>query len=162
MIKNLKEKIINYTYAISNQPVKLQELLSANSLHLEGMHLDGKKLGFRLKLGRAYAVFLILINIFMFPIALLTHEVFRTGDCHISILITLFVTGIIFASFGLFRDWLSDEVSVKRINMMWNLHFPLFEYKEYNQKVDLIYKKSLENNISKTELQRYIMYELSK
>ena len=162
MIKSIKDKIIDFTYAISNQPVKLQELLSANSLYNEGMHLDGKKLGFRLKLGKAYIVFLILTNIFMAPIALITHDIFRNGDCHLSILITLFVTGVIFASFGLFRDWLSDEVAVKRINMMWKLHFPLFLYEEYNKKVDDIYKKSISLNISKTELQRYIMDELSK
>ena len=46
MIQKIKDKIIDYTYVISNQPVKLQELLSANSLLNEGMHLDGKKLGF--------------------------------------------------------------------------------------------------------------------
>ena len=162
MIKSLKNKIIDFTYAISNQPVKLQELLSANSLLNEGMHLDGKKLGFRLKLGKAYAVFLVLINIMMLPVTLVTHELFRGGDCHISIIITLFVTGLIFASFGLFRDWLSDEVALKRINMMWKLHFPLFTYTQYNHKVDDIYKKSLEENISKTELQRYVMDELTK
>ena len=162
MIKSLKNKIIDYTYAISNQPVKLQELLSANSLLLDGMHLDGKKLGFRLKLGRAYIVFIILANIVMLPFALLTHEIFKIADCHISILLTLFVTGIVFASFGLFKDWLSDEVALKRIKMMWKLHFPLFPYEEYSKKVDDIYKKSLEQNISKTELQRFIMDELSK
>jgi len=162
MLKNLKNKIINYTYAISNQPVKLHELLSANSLLNEGMHLDGKKLGFRLKLGRAYIVFLILTNILMAPFALLTHDIFRGGDCHLSILVTLFVTGVIFASFGLFRDWLSDEVALKRINMMWKLHFPLFCYEEYHSKVDEIYKKSISQNIAKTELQRFVMDELSK
>jgi hypothetical protein len=162
MIKSLKDKIIDFTYVISNQPVKLHELLSANSLLLEGMHLDGERLGFRLKLGRAYVVFLFLINIVMLPIALLTHEIFRTGDCHISILITLFVTGLIFASFGLFRDWLSDEVAIRRIKRMWSLHFPLFKYDEYYKKVDDIYKKALKNNISNNELQRYIMDELSK
>jgi hypothetical protein len=46
--------------------------------------------------------------------------------------------------------------------MMWKLHFPLFPYEEYNKKVDEIYKKSISLNISKTELQRYIMDELSK
>jgi len=162
MIDSIKDYIINYTYVISNQPVKLHELLSANSLLNEGMHLDGKKLGFRLKLGRAYLVFLVLINIVMLPITLITHEIFKFADCHISILITLFVTGLIFASFGLFKDCLSDEVALRRIKMMWNLHFPLFAYDEYNKKVDEIYKRSIANNISKTELERYIMDELSK
>jgi len=162
MIQKIKDKIIDYAYVISNQPVKLQELLSANSLLIEGMHLDGKKLGFRLKLGRAYVVFLVLINIVLLPITFTTHKVFQNGDCHISILITLFVTGTIFATFGLFRDWMSDEVAVKRIKMMWNLHFPLFTYKEYSKQVDEIYKKALKNDISKNELERYIMDELSK
>ena len=63
MIQKIKDKIIDYAYVISNQPVKLQELLSANSLLIEGMHLDGKKLGFRLKLGRAYVIFLVLIKL---------------------------------------------------------------------------------------------------
>jgi hypothetical protein len=162
MIQKIKNKIIDYAYVISNQPVKLQELLIANSLFNEGMHLDGTKLGFRLKLGRAYVVFLVLVNIVLIPIAFATHTIFQNGDCHISILITLFVTGTIFATFGLFRDWLCDEVATKRIKMMWNLHFPLFAYEQYNKQVDKIYKKSLINNISKTELQRYIMDELSK
>jgi len=162
MIKKIKEKIINYTYVISNQPVKLQELLSANSLFTEGMHLDGKKLGFRLKLGRAYIVFLLLVNIILLPLTLLTHEIFQGGDCHISILITLFVTGSIFASFGLFKDWLSDEVALKRIKLMWSLHFPLFSYEEYSKQVNEIYKNSLKQDISKNELERYIMDELSK
>ena len=162
MIKSLKNRIINIVYVISNQPVKLQELLSANSLLNEGIHLDGEKLGFRLKLGKAYLVFLILINILMLPFALITHGLFRDADCHVSILLTLFITGIVFASFGLFKDWLSDEVAVKRINLMWKLHFPLFSYEEYNKKVDGIYNKSIKNNISKAELQRYIMDELSK
>ena len=162
MIQKIKDMIIDYAYVISNQPVKLQELLSANSLLIEGMHLDGKKLGFRLKLGRAYVIFLIIINIILLPITFTTHTVFQNGDCHISILITLFVTGTIFATFGLFRDWMSDEVAIKRIKMMWNLHFPLFDYEEYNKQVDSIYKNALKNDISKTELERYIMDELSQ
>jgi hypothetical protein len=162
MIQKIKDLIINYTYVISNQPVKLQELLIANSLYGEGMHLDGKRLGFRLKLGRAYISFLILVNFVMIPLTFATHKIFQSGDCHVSILITLFVTGSIFASFGLFKDWLSDEVALKRIKRMWNIHFPLFSYEEYSSVVNNIYKQSLNDNISKTELERYVMDELSK
>jgi hypothetical protein len=161
MIQKIKNKIIDFTYVISNQPVKLQELLSANSLYNEGMHLDGKKLGFRLKLGRAYLSFLALVNIVMMPVTLATHEIFQDTDCHISILLTLFVTGTIFASFGLYKDWLSDEVALKRIKRMWNIHFPLFSYDEYSNIVDDIYKKGLNHNISKNKLERYIMDELA-
>ena len=161
MISNLKKKIISYIYVISNQPVKLQELLSANQSFNEGMHLDGKRLGFRLRLGRAYIVFLLLINILMFPIALLTHEVFQSADCHVSIFITIFVTGVIFASFGLFKDWLSDEVAKKRIQMMWQLHFAYFSYEEYNKQVSEIYMSAISENVAKQDLERYILNKLS-
>jgi hypothetical protein len=160
MYQKFKQFLISYIYVISNQPVKLQELLSANCSFNEGLHLDGKKLGFRLKLGRAYLVFLALVNVVLLPLALITHTIFKLVDCHISIFITIFVTGVIFAFFGLFKDWLSDEVAKRRIQMMWVLHFPHFSYEEYNIQVDKIYALSMEENISKQDLERFILDKL--
>lgn len=162
MISKIKQIIISYIYIISNQPVKLQELLSANQLHIEGIHLDGDKLGFRLKLGRAYLVFLIIVNIILLPISLGGHIVFRMADCHLSIFIAIFATGIIFASFGIFRDWLTDEVAKTRIKKMWILHFPLFKYEEYSLEINQIYIKSIEENITRQNLERFILKNLSK
>lgn len=162
MIQNLKKLIISYVYIISNQPVKLQELLMANQLIIEGIHLDGDKLGFRLKLGRAYLVFLLIINILLLPIALGGHVIFQMADCHLSIFITIFVTGIIFASFGIFKDWLTDEVARTRIKKMWNLHFPLFKYEEYSSEINQIYMKAVDENVQKQDLERYILEHLSK
>jgi hypothetical protein len=162
MIAKLKQLIISYVYIISNQPVKLTELLMANELFNEGMHLDGKRLGFRLKLGRAYLVFLLLVNLFMLPLALITHGLFQMADCHLSIVITIFVTGVIFASFGLFKDWLSDEVALTRIKRMWTLHFPLFDYNEYNEEVNSLYIQSQREGIKQQDLERYILNKLSE
>jgi hypothetical protein len=161
MFQTIKTYIISYIYSISKQPIKLQELLAANVLYNEGMHLDGKKLGFRLKLGRAYFVFIILIQMFIVPFAFVSHSVFTTADCHYSILITMFTTGILFASFVLFRDWLTDEVARTRIETMWVLHFPLFSYKEYNKQIESIYHKSIVENVTKQDLNRYILHSLS-
>ena len=80
MFETLKLKIISYIYNLSKQPVKLDKLLEANLLFNEGMKLDGTKLGFRLKLGRAYAVFLLLAHIIILPIALILHELFAILD----------------------------------------------------------------------------------
>jgi hypothetical protein len=162
MIAKLKQIIISYIYIISNQPVKLQELLSANQLHIEGIHLDGDKLGFRLKLGRAYLVFLLIVNIILLPISLGGHVVFQMADCHLSIFIAIFATGIIFASFGIFRDWLTEEVALTRIRKMWSLHFPLFNYDEYCHEINEIYIKAVDENIQKQDLERYILENLSK
>jgi hypothetical protein len=162
MIDKLKKMIISYVYIISHQPVKLQDLLMANQFVSEGIHLDGEKLGFRLKLGKAYLVFLLLVHIVLLPIALGGHVVFQKIDCHLSIFLTVFMTGIIFASFGIFRDWLGDEVAKMRIKMMWSLHFPLFKYEDYSSEINEIYLKSIDENIKKQDLERYILDNLSK
>jgi hypothetical protein len=162
MIQKIKEFIIQYVYIISNQPVKLQELLVANRSYNEGLHLDGRWLGFRMKLGRAYLVFLLLVNFALLPFALIGHTIFQLADCHVSILVVIIVTGLIFASFNLFKDWLTDEVALMRIKMMWSLHFPLFEYKEYNKEINEIYIQSIVENIKKQDLEKYILDKIAE
>ena len=162
MIKKIKEFIIQYVYIISRQPVKLQDLLIANRSYNEGLHLDGRWLGFRLKLGRAYLVFLLLVNFVLLPVALIGHSIFALADCHISIFIVIIVTGLIFASFNLFKDWLTDAVALMRIKMMWSLHFPLFEYDEYNKEINDIYIQSIVQNVKKQDLEKYILDKIAE
>ncbi len=160
MLETIKNKIITYVFKISNKPVLFHELLQANKLFNEGMHLDGKKLGFRLRIGRAYLVFVLLTHIFIIPAALIAHKIFAMADCHVSILVAIFFTGMIFASFGMFREWLSDEIALNRITTAWKIHFPHFPYEEYGDKVDEIYNDALVQDIQKKELQRYILDRL--
>jgi len=160
MLDKLRSKIVDYVYIISNQPVKLYQLLEANFLFNEGMHLDGRRLGFRLKVGKAYLVFMILVNIIMIPLAIITHSLFTKFNCHVSILAAIIVTSGIMASFKLFKDWLDDCVAKKRIMKMWELHFPLFSYDEYNKKINQIYQQALKEGILKQDLERYILEKL--
>jgi len=162
MINKIKSMIFSYVFVISKKPIKLSLLLEANQAILENMYLDGKKLGFRLKSNRAYIVFVILVNITMVPLGLMTHELFKVADCHLSIFLAIFITASIFAFFGLFKDWLKEEVGKQRIKQMWKLHFPLFPYEQYHIIVDEIYQDAIENNIQKQELERYLLDELSK
>ena len=162
MFEKIKLKIIFYIYKVSQQPVKLHELLSANQLFQEGMKLDGSKLGFRLKLGRAYVVFLILAHIIIIPIALLSHTFFRVLDCHASIIIAIFFTALLFGMFSFFKDWTRDCVTKQRIKQMWSLHFPHFPFDEYSKEVANIYAKSIEDEVKQSNLERYILDKLSQ
>ncbi len=161
MIENIKLKIISYIYNISKQPVKLNQLLNANMLFNEGMKLDGTKLGFRLKLGRAYMVFLILAHLIIVPIALLTHNLFRILDCHASIVLAVFFTALLFGIFSFFKEWTRDCVTKQRIKQMWSLHFPHFPYDEYNKEVSDIYEESLDQEVKQSDLERFILDKLS-
>jgi len=161
MFNKLRSKIVDYVYVISNQPVKLYQLLEANALFNEGMHLDGRSLGFRLKVGKAYLVFMILVNIVMIPLAAITHALFAKLNCHVSILFAIIITSGIMASFKLFKDWLDDCVAKKRIMKLWELHFPLFPYEEYSKKINNIYQQALKEGILKQDLERYILQNLT-
>ncbi|MEA3498497.1 MAG: hypothetical protein U9R16_05495 [Campylobacterota bacterium] len=161
MFENIKLKIISYIYKVSKQPVKLSQLLEANILFNEGMKLDGTKLGFRLKLGRAYMVFLLLAHLIIIPIAFVTHNLFQILDCHASIVLAVFFTALLFGIFSFFKEWTRDCVTKQRIKNMWTLHFPHFPYDEYNQEVSEIYQLALDDEIKHSDLERFILDKLS-
>ena len=161
MFERQKEKIISYIYNISKQPVKLSELLEANTLFNEGMKLDGTRLGFRLKTGKAYLVFMVLIQIVVIPLSFLLHALFAKLDCHASILVAIIATAFLFGIFNVFKDWTRDTVTRERIKQMWVLHFPHFPYKEFNIEVSNIYDKAKDDDIKNVDLERYILDNLS-
>ena len=161
MFENLKLKIISYIYNISKQPVKLNQLLHANLLFNEGMKLDGTKLGFRLKLGRAYIVFLLLAHMIIIPVALLTHNLFQILDCHASIVLAVFFTALLFGIFSFFKEWTRDCVTKQRIKQIWSLHFPHFPYDEFSKEVADIYAQAIEDEIKISDMERYILDKLS-
>ena len=161
MFTQLKEKIISYIYNISKQPVKFATLLEANQLFNEGMKLDGTILGFRLKIGRAYIVFLILANIIIVPIAFILHKLFVILDCHASILLAVFFTALLFGIFSFFKEWTRDAVTQQRIKQAWALQFPFFAYDEYNEQINDIYEDAQKEDIHKTDLEQYILDKLA-
>jgi len=161
MFENLRLKIITYIYKISKQPVKLDKLLDANMLFHEGMKLDGTKLGFRLKVGRAYVVFLLLAHMIIIPIAAIAHELFKVLDCHASIILAIFFTALLFGLFNFFKEWTRDCVTKQRIKQMWSLHFPHFPFDEFSQEVANIYDQALKEEVKHADLERYILDKLS-
>lgn len=161
MIDIIKDKIVSYIYNISTQPVKLIPLLEANQLFNDGMKLDGSKLGFRIKLFRAYFIFLVLSHIIILPIGYIFHNIFEHIDCHASIILVIFFTVLLFGMFNFFKEWTRDTVAKKRIKDIWKIHFPLFSYEEYNKEVANIYQIALEEEIKHSDLERFILDKLS-
>jgi hypothetical protein len=162
MFENLKEKIISYIYNISKQPIKFATLLKANQLFNEGMKLDGTILRFRIRLGRAYLVFILLAHIIIVPLAFIAHALFVKLNCHASILVAIFFTAWLFGIFSFFKKWARDNVAKKVIKDAWALHFPYFPYDEYNKKINTIYEQSQKDEITKNDLEQYILDRLSK
>ena len=158
--KNIKEKILDYIYILSKQPILLRDLLEANRQYNEGMHVDPAKLGFRLKLGRAYLVYIGIVLLILIPLSAITHKPLANIDPHISILGAMIITAIIFIGFNFFRAKMRDEITYRQIKRSWILRFPYFPYEEYNKKIEDIYLKAIKNEISKKDLEKYILDNL--
>ena len=154
--KTIKNKILEYVYTISKQPILLKDLLVANRQHSDGMHVDPAKLGFRIRLVRAYIVYIGLVLAVVVPISLLTHKPLAKIDAHISIIGAMIITAAIFIGFNFFRDRMRDSITKELIKRSWKLHFPYFSYEEYSEKIEEIFEKSIKEEISKRDLEKYI------
>ena len=159
--KTIKDKILEYVYTISKQPILLKDLLVANRQHNDGMHVDPAKLGFRIRLIRAYIVYIGLVLAILVPISLLTHKPLAKVDAHISIVGAMIITAAIFMGFNFFRDRMRDSVTKELIKRSWKLHFPFFSYEEYSHKIDEIFESAMKEEISKRDLEKYILENLS-
>lgn len=160
--KTFKKKILDYIYNTSKQPILLKDLLVANRQHNEGMHVDPAKLGFRIRLVRAYIVYIAIVLAILVPISLLTHKPLAKIDPHISIIGAMIITAAIFIGFNFFRDKMRDVITKELIRRSWKLRFPFFSYDEYSKKIDEIFEKSLKDEVSKRDLEKYILDNLSK
>jgi hypothetical protein len=157
---SIKEKIINYVYTLSNQPVIFRDLLSANSHYNEKMYVDPGKLGFRMSIVKAYMAYFILSALIIMPLIGITHYFLKNMNFHFSVLSAVLVTSAVFIGFDFFKAWIRDAVTLKLIKKAWLVHFPFFSYDKYSKKVEDIYNKSLKNEVSKKDLQLYVMDKL--
>ncbi len=158
--RTYKDKILDYVYTLSKQPLLLKDLLDANRQYNEGMHVDPSKLGFRLRLVRAYQVYVLLVLAIIIPISGLTHKPLAGIDSHISIIGAMIITAGVFIGFNFFRAKLRDEITLKQIKKSWKLRFPYFSYEDYRYKVEEIYQKAIKEEVSKKDLERYILDNL--
>lgn len=155
--KKIEEKVLNYIYNTSDHPVIFRDLLSANSLYNEGMYVDPGKLGFRLNIANAYIVYAMLCAIILIPLFTVWHFLFTDLNLHISLIGVIAATSMVFIGFNFFRAYMRDKMTLKLIKKAWRVHFPYFAYDKYSKKIEKIYNDSLKDEVSKKDLQQYVM-----
>ncbi len=160
MKTNIKQKIIDYVYVVSKQPVLYKDLLHANCLFNEGMNVDAGKLNFRMRLGRAYGAYGLICFCLLTPLTLLTHTLFTKIDFHLSIISSIVGTALVCMGFGVFKQWIRKELTKQLIKRAWKVHFPYFPYEKYSQKVEMIYLRAVKEEVAKKNLERYVLDNL--
>lgn len=159
--KSFKNILLKYICTTSKQPILLKDMLVANRQYNDGMQVDPAKLGFRLKLAHAYLVYIVLVLVILIPLSALTHKPLANIDSHVSILGAMFITAVIFMGFNFFKDKIVDMMTLELIKKSWKLHFPFFSYEDYSCKIDKIFEDSLKEEVSKRDLEKYILDKLA-
>ncbi len=161
--KFVDEKLLPFVFIISKNPVLFHDLLDANRQIKDNMTPNAGALGYRIHTKNMFIAFLLLVHIvFIFPAVTILHELFVKMDCHLSIISAVVFTGLFFVSYSIFKEYLIERISLKRIKAGWSLHFPLFEYETYGKKVADIYNDAIKKKVPRGELEYFIMSNLSK
>lgn len=160
--KKLLSKVLDYVYTTSKQPILLKDMLIASVQFSNGMEVDSSRLGFRLRLTRAYIVYIALVLAIIIPISILTHKPLANIDSHISIIGGMIITASIFIGFNYFMDLLKNTMTKETIKKAWSLHFPFFAYEEYSKDVNQFFENAMKEEISKRDLQKYILDRLAQ
>ncbi|MEA3373100.1 MAG: hypothetical protein U9Q62_05340 [Campylobacterota bacterium] len=157
----IDNKILPFTFKVSEQPMLYRELLLANKLFDDGMKLEGKIPGMRIRVGRAVLVFALLFHIFLvFPAMVLFHTPMANMDCHVAIIVSVLSTGFFFSIYFVFKEWLIDRMAKTRIKKAWKNHFLHFDYDTHHKEVTAIYSKAVEDEVPHKELQLHILNKL--
>jgi hypothetical protein len=96
----------------------------------------------------------------MLPPAALFHVKLVKIDCHLLIIMAVLFTGMFFAMYAIFKEYLIDTVADKILKKGWENHFPHFNYDLHAVEVAAIYSEALEKEIPHKELQLYILEKL--
>lgn len=149
--------IVPYVFTPSNEPLLFRELLKANKMYDDGLNLEGKIPGTRVRIGRNIIVFLILWHIILLPLSALFHRELAKIDCHLLIIAAVIFTGFFFGTYSMFKAWLVDRVSLKIIKEAWHNHYPHFAYEKHHRQVSRLYGKALDKELPAKEIQLYIL-----
>ena len=154
------EKIVPYIFTLSDDPMLFRDMLNTNKMYQDGLKLEGKIPGFRLSIGRSYVVFIALWHLILFPASAIFHSVLAKIDCHLLILMAVLFTGMFFATYAMFTEYMIDTVALRIIKKAWENHFPHFDYDLHAKEVAKIYSEALDKEIPHKNLQLYILDRL--
>lgn len=158
--KFVDSKIIPYVFTCPKHPMRFIELLKANKAYIDGLNPTMTIPGIKLSIFRLYVVYFILWNIVLIPLSLVFHKFLAKLDCHIVIILAIIFTLLFFGTLQILKEWLINRVAQRIIKRAWENHFSYFDYEKYRYKVAELYAEAIDRDISKHQLERFIMDRL--
>ena len=149
--------IVPFVFTQNDEPLLFRELLKSNKMYDDGLNLEGKIPGTRIRIGRNILVFLLTWNVILLPISIIFHKLLVKIDCHILIITSVIFTGLFFATYSIFKAWMIDRVALKTIKEAWHNHYPHFAYAKHHKQVSRLYGQALDKELPNKEIQLYIL-----
>ncbi len=149
-------KLLPFIFKTSEQPMLFSDLLMANKANQEGMRPESAMLGFRFRKGRAYLFYIVLWHIAFGIPALIFHSFLVKIDCHALIVFAVLFTGVFFATFLMFSEWIQERMTLNLIKKAWKIHYPHFKYDQHAQEVATIYKQACQEDVHHKDMRLYI------
>lgn len=159
-INVLDHKIIPYIFTLTDGPMLLRDFLKTNKMYQDGLKLEGNVPGFRLSVGRSYIVFIALWHLIIIPASMILHSKLAKIDCHLLILTAILFTGMFFATYAMFKEFLIERVTHRILKRAWENHFPHFNYELHAKEVAKHYAEALEKEVTHKNMQFYILEKL--
>lgn len=158
--RTMDEKIIPYIFTLTDAPMLLRDFLKTNKMYQDGLKLEGNVPGFRMSVGRSYIVFIALWHLIIIPLSMILHSKLAKIDCHLLILMAILFTGMFFATYAMFKEFLIERVTHRILKLAWANHFPHFDYELHAKEVAKHYAEALEKEITHKNMQFYILEKL--
>ncbi|MGD9969079.1 MAG: hypothetical protein AB7S65_01360 [Sulfuricurvum sp.] len=159
-VRFVDERVIPYIFTLSDEPMLFRDLLKTNKMYQDGLKLEGKIPGFRMSVGRSYIVFIAFWHLIILPASAIMHSKLAKIDCHLLMIMAILFTGMFFATYAIFKEYLIDTVALKIIKNGWETHFPHFDYDLHTKEVAKIYSEAIEKEVPHKNLQLYILDRL--
>ena len=159
MFEKLIDKIINIVFEEPKYPMRFRELMEANRVYIDNLpisQIPGLKFC-RLKL---YAIYFVIWNIVIIPLALIFHSFLAKLDCHLSIILAIVFTLLFFGTYKIFENRIKEKAALRLIQKAWHNYLPHFPYQKYHQEAAQIYKEALDREIPKHKIEQFVIDKL--
>ncbi|MRI58986.1 MAG: hypothetical protein C6H99_05720 [Epsilonproteobacteria bacterium] len=159
MFEKLLDKIVHFVFTQPKYPMRFRELMEANRVVVD--NLDIKMIpGLKFCRLKLYAVYFIIWNIIVLPLALLFHDILAKLDCHLSIILAIIFTLLFFGTYKIFEERVKEYAAKRLVKEAWQKYLPHFSYEKHAEEVAQIYKEAVDKEIPKHKIEHYVIEKL--
>ncbi len=159
MFEKLLDKIVDLVFTQPKYPMRFRELMEANRVVVD--NLDIKMIpGLRFCRLKLYAIYFILWNLVILPLALIFHNLLAKLDCHLSIILAIIFTLLFFGTYKIFEERVKEHAAKKLVKEAWKKYLPHFSYEKHAEEVAQIYKEAVDKEIPKHKIEQYVIEKL--